>query len=92
MWLEFSSRTGDVGRSTRRATLLCVKATRLIISLALLFAACGASTEEAVVSQASPGVSIDQKLNGEFSTVSGESIDLASYRNSDLVVWFWAPW
>lgn len=82
----------DLVEPSLRANVTCVKASRLIISLALLFAACGASAEEAVVSQAAAGASVEQKLTGEFSTVTGETVDLASYRNSDLVVWFWAPW
>jgi len=31
-------------------------------------------------------------LTGTAQTIDGQTIDLAAYQNSDLVVWFWAPW
>lgn len=31
-------------------------------------------------------------LNGEFTALSGESVNLASFRGQDVVFWFWAPW
>ncbi|GEM_PF-4489984 len=31
-------------------------------------------------------------LSGTVPTVDGASFDLADARDSDLVVWFWAPW
>jgi len=32
------------------------------------------------------------QLSGEFSTVSGQTIDLATLQGQDVVLWFWAPW
>ena len=31
-------------------------------------------------------------LSGEFETIAGSSIDLASLQGEDVVLWFWAPW
>ncbi|MGI9596032.1 MAG: hypothetical protein ACR2QK_07715 [Acidimicrobiales bacterium] len=31
-------------------------------------------------------------LSGQAMTVTGESFDLGSLADKDLVVWFWAPW
>lgn len=34
----------------------------------------------------------DSPLSGEFTTVSGQTIDLANFQGEDVVLWFWAPW
>jgi hypothetical protein len=31
-------------------------------------------------------------LVGEFDTLGGDTIDLASLDGQDVVLWFWAPW
>jgi len=31
-------------------------------------------------------------LVDEFTTVSGQTIDLATLQGQDVVLWFWAPW
>ncbi len=33
-----------------------------------------------------------EHLTDEFSTLAGETIDLASLQGQDVVLWFWAPW
>lgn len=44
-------------------------------------------SEEPVGQRLDPSV-----LSGEFTTISGETIELGSLADKDLVVWFWAPW
>jgi len=34
----------------------------------------------------------DSILVGEYPTMDGQTIDLASLQGSDVVLWFWAPW
>ena len=31
-------------------------------------------------------------LVDQFTTVSGETIDLANFQGQDVVLWYWAPW
>ena len=59
-----------------------------VVAFALLAAACGGVTEETEFT-ASPEVAL---LTGEFETLDGDTIDLASLEGQDVVLWFWAPW
>ncbi len=68
-------------------------------AVALLAAACGGSdaTESAdgsaTESAAQNGPRLDASLfSGEAQTISGETFDLGSLADKDLVLWFWAPW
>ncbi len=62
----------------------------LVVSAALWAVACGGS--ERVASSGAPGESIAASLTGEFATMSGDTVDLATFAGSDVVLWFWAPW
>ncbi len=72
-------------------TVESVTATRVILALALLFSACGTATESNESAVGEPATATG-KLVGQYQTVSGETVDLASLQGKDLVVWFWAPW
>lgn len=52
----------------------------------IIAASCGSPDVELEPGQALAG------LEGEFATTDGASIDLAEFRNQDVVLWFWAPW
>lgn len=66
----------------------------LVAAMAALASACGGSDrEETATEAASAGPVLDASvLTGEATTISGETVDLASFADQDLVVWFWAPW
>ena len=67
----------------------------LAVLLAFLFtaSACGGTnTATSVSGQTSNAASSTDLFDGEFETVSGETIDLASLQGQDTVLWFWAPW
>ncbi len=34
----------------------------------------------------------DALLTGDVATITGGTLDLASLRGTDVVLWFWAPW
>ncbi len=71
-------------------------------AVALLAAACGGSDDATEASSdggaetesaASNGPVLDPSLfSGEAQTIGGESFDLGSLADKDLVLWFWAPW
>lgn len=61
----------------------------LVVSAALWAVACGGSAQ--VASSEAPEDST-VSLTGEFATISGETVDLAGFAGSDVVLWFWAPW
>ena len=66
----------------------------LVVALALIAAACGGS--DADVESAAAGGSSEvldaAVLSGQATTVAGDSFDLGTLADKDLVVWFWAPW
>jgi len=71
----------------------------ILAALALLAAACGGSDTGAPdASGAAAGAPGDgQKLDpsvlsGTATTADGQSFDLGTLADKDLVVWFWAPW
>ena len=37
-------------------------------------------------------VALDDPFNGTAMTVDGAQVDLGTFADEDLVVWFWAPW
>lgn len=57
---------------------------------ALLAGACGTSS----FSEATPEVAAETAslLDGSFSTISGDAIELSDLQGDDVVLWFWAPW
>lgn len=71
-------------------------------AIALLAASCGAADETTEASSgdgsgaetaAPTGPRLDASLfSGEAQTIGGESFDLGSLADKDLVLWFWAPW
>jgi len=65
-----------------------VLAALFVVAFVFLVASCGGVTEE-TESTASPEIPL---LTGEFETLDGDTIDLASLEGQDVVLWFWAPW
>jgi len=47
---------------------------------------------EATVPAQTDAVPVNSPLTGQFSTLSGESINLDDFQGEDVVLWFWAPW
>jgi len=76
-------------RRRRRLRLVAI-----VAALAALASACGSDTEDpAAAPEVAVGPVLDASiLTGEATTVTGETVDLASFADQDLVVWFWAPW
>lgn len=60
----------------------------------LLLASCGGSSSDVATSApVDAGESASASLlTGDFPTVQGGQIDLASLEGQDVVLWFWAPW
>ena len=62
----------------------------IVVALALAAAACGSADSELA---AADGTTLDPSvLTGEATTHTGETFDLSTVADKDLVVWFWAPW
>ena len=84
----------DLTRTGARSRLVaCVGA------VALLTAACGSDASgpearevEPVEASADAADGLSSVLTGEFTTLGGETLDLASLQGQDVVLWFWAPW
>ncbi len=73
----------------------------LLVLLALIASACGSTATETTAAapadsateEVADGVSDGARLLvGEFTTVDGETVNLADYQGQDVVFWFWAPW
>ena len=70
----------------------------LALLLALTTAACGSATEPSTAAPgdadppAADGPAEAVGLAGEFGTLDGASLDLATLKGEDVVLWFWAPW
>jgi hypothetical protein len=66
----------------------------LLVFVGVLVAGCGGATATGSGSASSPDApdAADGALYGEVTTVGGEQLDGAAYRNVDLALWFWAPW
>ncbi len=79
----------------------------LLLSAAVLLAACGSSSQaadsEATDSEAAAPLSGDEaqsspeptEVSGEnaiLATVGGGQIDFGSLAGQDTLLWFWAPW
>ena len=88
-----------------RSTLRLRNPLVVVLLLSLVALACGSPASETVsasVSEGSTAVTSDAPaldtfetaslLVGEYETLSGEVIDLASLQGDDVVMWFWAPW
>lgn len=41
---------------------------------------------------AAPIGDANERLLGQFATLSGTNIDLTDFHNQDVVLWMWAPW
>ncbi len=66
-----------------------------MLAVAVLFAAsCSGSDTEAGSETAAPSgdVLASDVFDAEATTVDGQVFDLAQLADSDLVLWFWAPW
>ncbi len=67
----------------------------MLIVAALFAASCsGSDAESAAGSDAasSGDVLASEVFDAEATTVDGQVFDLAQLADSDLVLWFWAPW
>ena len=62
----------------------------LLVLVGVLAAACGRGDGENVLT-ANPG-DANERLVGTFETLDGETIDLATVHDQDVVLWMWAPW
>lgn len=54
--------------------------------------AAGADAAGVETTTAEPAEAADSPLTGEFETLAGTTLDLASLQGQDVVLWFWAPW
>lgn len=64
-----------------------------LVAMILVLAGCSGSDDVSVT--ASPGggdVLSPATFEGEAMSVSGETVDLATLADRDLILWFWAPW
>ena len=60
----------------------------LAVASALVAAGCGSDeTASADGEILAPSV-----FEGQATTITGETFDLAMLAGSDLILWFWAPW
>lgn len=67
----------------------------LLLMLGAVVAGCGGATTTGAGASApaeDAGADADGPLYGELTTVEGERLDGAAYRNTSLALWFWAPW
>ncbi len=74
-----------------------IVAAAAIAGFSLVAAACGGADEDVVVSAAdgaseSANVIDASVLTGTATAINGETFDLGTLVDKDLVVWFWAPW
>ncbi|MGH1491836.1 MAG: hypothetical protein ACRBK7_21005 [Acidimicrobiales bacterium] len=71
-----------------------IVAAAAIAALSLVAAGCGGTdADSSVEAAAGSGEVIDASVfSGTATTISGESFDLGTLADKDLVVWFWAPW
>ena len=92
----FAGRSGSNRRST------AARSVAVMMLLALGASACAgpadptaaadtAAADTAATDSEATNGQTDQ-LVGEFTTMSGETLDLASLQGEDAVLWFWAPW
>lgn len=74
-----------------------------VLLFGLLATACGAADTETGTAAApedatesstatEPAAAEASLLTGEYETIGGETVDLATYEGQDVVLWFWAPW
>ena len=96
MDLSSTSRQSLGGRlNSRRPRLFAT-----LLAAMLLAASCSSADVSVEVSRDSNGDSSDSTgsvlaadvFDAEAVTVDGEVFDLAQLADSDLVLWFWAPW
>ncbi len=66
----------------------------LWLAMLVLAAGCGAADDDIVIAEPDGGRPTLEStvLSGSAMTIAGESFDLGALTDSDLVVWFWAPW
>ena len=67
-----------------------------LVAAALALVACGGDSGSSDGATAAGGdvgaVTEAELLSFEGETIGGETVDIADYAGSDLVIWFWAPW
>lgn len=64
-----------------------------LVALMLVLAGCSGSDEDSVAASSGGGdVLSPATFEGEAMSVSGETVDLATLADRDLILWFWAPW
>ncbi len=91
MWLyldEVGSYPDRMASGPRRTRIA------LFLFLSFLIAACGSASFATNSSGAATPdtTSAAPLLSDEFTTLSGETIDLGSLEGQDTVLWFWSPW
>ena len=82
-----------------------IRLTSIAASALLVLSACGGgatTADEAAAPATAPAATADavgdapaapaSLLVDQFTTVSGETIDLANFQGQDVVLWYWAPW
>ena len=77
--------TGVVATTSTSSTSRPGRLLALIATMAALVASCGG--EDSEVATLDPSV-----LQGAATTIGGETFDLGSLEDTDVVIWFWAPW
>lgn len=65
-----------------------------IVAAALALTACGGGETGGGGSATGGGGAVPEGelLSFEAETIEGETVDVADFVGSDLVIWFWAPW
>ncbi len=63
----------------------------LLVLVGLIAAACGGGGDSENVLVADPS-DANERLVGVFETLDGETIDLTTVHDQDVVLWMWAPW
>lgn len=80
-------------RSTRRGLPVARPFVLIAIALAGLLLAAGCSSGDGQPSAAEGSdVLAASTFEGEATTIEGQSFDLSTLADNNLVVWFWAPW
>ncbi len=71
---------------------------RRLLAIALIMgfvaSACGGTTtaSDTAAADDTAAVPAEETLSGEFASLDGTTVDLATLQGEDVVLWFWAPW
>ncbi len=69
------------------------RAAAILLFVSLALAACGGDDDTSAASSPSDGGgSSEELLDISVPLVGGGDYQLGQHKNSDLVLWFWAPW